>query len=268
MSYNDEIAKTEVLPFAELYEFTFPTGDIIRLTSYPENVEFQLNIYESTPITRSEISRKIHEEGNLDIQITANETLIKLLASYTLPKVDIKIYRYFLDSGDYRVVFAGQTTAIGSSNYMVVLRAVPVSARFKFQIPPFMYQVYCNNQLFDKRCRLSASSFVQTVTVTDNRDGKLTSSVFADFSDDYFTGGYVQYMNEYRLITDHVGDTIYLQVMFDESVDGKQVFVYPGCDKNPSTCKNKFNNFSNFTGFPYIPTRNPAIWGFEVSHED
>jgi hypothetical protein len=29
--------------------------------------------------------------------------------------------------------------------------------------------------------------------------------------------------------------------------------LYPGCDKKPETCKDKFNNLANFKGFPYIP---------------
>jgi len=48
---------------------------------------------------------------------------------------------------------------------------------------------------------------------------------------------------------------------FDDEVVGKQVIVYAGCDKTPQTCKNKFNNLQNFRGFPYIPVKNPVIWG-------
>ena len=54
---------------------------------------------------------------------------------------------------------------------------------------------------------------------------------------------------------------IYLHMPFDDEVVGKQVIVYAGCDKTPQTCKNKFNNLQNFRGFPYIPVKNPVIWG-------
>lgn len=36
-------------------------------------------------------------------------------------------------------------------------------------------------------------------------------------------------------------------------VVGDEVHVEPGCDKRAQTCRNKFNNFSNFQGFPHIP---------------
>ena len=31
-----------------------------------------------------------------------------------------------------------------------------------------------------------------------------------------------------------------------------------GCSKTVSDCKNKFNNISNYGGFPYIPAKNPT----------
>lgn len=36
-------------------------------------------------------------------------------------------------------------------------------------------------------------------------------------------------------------------------VPGDHVRIEPGCDKRALTCRNKFNNFINFQGFPHIP---------------
>lgn len=34
---------------------------------------------------------------------------------------------------------------------------------------------------------------------------------------------------------------------------GDEVVLYPGCDKRFDTCRNRFNNLTNFRGFPHIP---------------
>jgi len=40
---------------------------------------------------------------------------------------------------------------------------------------------------------------------------------------------------------------------------GDALTVYPGCDKQQSTCSAKFNNLQHFEGFPYIPTPETAV---------
>lgn len=36
-------------------------------------------------------------------------------------------------------------------------------------------------------------------------------------------------------------------------LNGETFEIYPGCDLRPETCNDRFNNKTNFTGFPYIP---------------
>ena len=38
-----------------------------------------------------------------------------------------------------------------------------------------------------------------------------------------------------------------------EIIAGDSIRVEPGCDKRAETCRNKFDNFVNFQGFPHIP---------------
>ena len=39
--------------------------------------------------------------------------------------------------------------------------------------------------------------------------------------------------------------------------------AYPGYDGSPATCVDKFDNLDNFVGFPYIPSKNPVVWGIK-----
>jgi len=45
-----------------------------------------------------------------------------------------------------------------------------------------------------------------------------------------------------------------LKMLLDVQV-GDTFTIAPGCDKNVTTCKNKFSNVVNFHGEPYLPGR-------------
>ncbi|MFQ8724719.1 MAG: phage BR0599 family protein [Veillonella sp.] len=36
---------------------------------------------------------------------------------------------------------------------------------------------------------------------------------------------------------------------------GNEAYIYPGCDKTPQTCKDKFNNFNRNRATPYVPLK-------------
>jgi uncharacterized phage protein (TIGR02218 family) len=41
--------------------------------------------------------------------------------------------------------------------------------------------------------------------------------------------------------------------------NGDGITVYPGCDKQQSTCSGKFSNLQHFEGFPYVPVPETAV---------
>ena len=44
---------------------------------------------------------------------------------------------------------------------------------------------------------------------------------------------------------------------------GDTINAYPGCDKTMSTCKDKFENFKHFIGFPYAPYESIRFTGLK-----
>jgi hypothetical protein len=48
--------------------------------------------------------------------------------------------------------------------------------------------------------------------------------------------------------------TLFLPMPYDIEA-GDTYYIYPGCDKDPDTCKNTYDNFINFQGFPHLPGR-------------
>lgn len=53
-------------------------------------------------------------------------------------------------------------------------------------------------------------------------------------------------------IPDQQGLELFLATHFEIQI-GDVLDIYPGCNKDLKTCKNKFNNVENFRGFPHVP---------------
>ena len=254
----------EANQFAELYKLEFP-NNIYYYTSFYRDIEFNYQIYSAVPMRRSRIESNINTFNDNRVEVVSRPTkaLREYVSNSTLLNVKVTIYKLDIISGSSKVIFIGTGGGIALKDEFISLSLTPVSSIFNFKIPKVIYQPFCNNILFDKTCGLHKENFQLYTTVTVNSDGSLQSDDFASKPDGWFTGGFALYGEEYRLITNHVGNKIYLQVSFNEDVNSKKIYAYPGCDGSPSTCKNKFNNLDNFVGFPYIPSKNPVVWGIK-----
>lgn len=261
MAYKDEIAKTEIPTFAELFEFR-SNQEVLYLTSYPKDITINAVIYTSCAIMREEFTKTKESRIETVISIATVEdiSLRFLLEDITSIKVIIK--RYFIELDVIKSIFAGYVESIGVQNRVVSLKVVDILSFGSSVIPKIVYSALCNNTLYDSVCGVQKGNYkVEAVVQEQERGTILYSSTFESYPDDWFTYGFVIYKNAQRMITKHIGGYLYLHAPFSTSVNNQTVAVYPGCDKSPQTCKNKFNNFNNFVGFPYIPSKNPVIWG-------
>lgn len=262
MGFTEESKKKQMSTFYELYFIR--CGNVYSYyTSGTEEVVFELNTYKPRPIKRGELTHSTKLNA-LRLQITApiDDTLKKYIANSPSEPVIIKIIRLFT-SGEFLVVFEGDVIDVTFSNEVANCTCESRTGVFRNKIPKMVFQAVCNNSVFDDVCALSEQGYA-IVAIVSISGSTLISPIFATFSDGYFDGGRVEYDTDIRLITKHIGNTVTLQVPFDSRVkDGSSVVLYPGCDKRPATCKNKFNNFANFVGFPYIPSSNITLWGIK-----
>lgn len=121
----------------------------------------------------------------------------------------------------------------------------------------------CDAELFDSYCLADTAGrqfFDQSPTGVDPTK---PFTVFTDTNlaqvDGYFDNGYIQWTNgsnqgvETKVKT-YVADVITLALGMPNAIDPSDEYtIYAGCDKQISTCKNKFNNVRNFKGFPSVP---------------
>lgn len=128
-----------------------------------------------------------------------------------------------------------------------------------------VFQSRCDAILGDQRCRVELDGlFSAEVIVEGVEDGRtLTVPQIRDFAPKWFERGTVRVLDgaaqglQERIKVDRVGDetrSIELwSAMRAPLAVGDRIRIEAGCDKTGETCRNKFNNFLNFRGFPDIP---------------
>ncbi len=141
-----------------------------------------------------------------------------------------------------------------------------------------VYQAGCDADLGDARCTvdLDSGTFKGSGTVTSVIEAtKFEASGLGGFDSEWFTRGFLEWDTgsnagqkmEVRLHTKD-GSTATIGLWFTPAVAvavGDTFTIRAGCDKQFSTCKDKFNNIANFRGFPHIPGNDFVI---KVAKED
>jgi uncharacterized phage protein (TIGR02218 family) len=137
----------------------------------------------------------------------------------------------------------------------------------------------CDADLGDARCgiNLASSAFTGTGTVqavlTPAR--VFTASGLGGYASGWFSGGKLSWTSganvgramEVKAHGKGTAVTIELWQAMSEAVSaGDQFTISAGCDKSFATCKAKFENLSNFRGFPYM-TGNDAVIAYPVRGE-
>jgi uncharacterized phage protein (TIGR02218 family) len=128
-------------------------------------------------------------------------------------------------------------------------------------LPKYRYQPICNNFLYDDYCTIDKDTYKESTTVTAISTDLLTLTLNSITSTtDYFKHGYVETEDhEKRMITAHTGLSITIRYKISGLEGGDAIDVYPGCDLNIETCRDKFNNVVSFFGHVYIPIDNPCL---------
>lgn len=248
----------------ELYKFS--TGSSVTCyTSYPLSRWFLGDNYTSVPITRTGFTETDKlDPVTLTVTAPADGTMLSYVANAPLEPTRLTLYRaLYSDITDYELLFSGVMLQPSFSKNVVKMPFESMAHVLKRRYPRYVYQSWCNHEVFDSGCKLVASAWRVAGTVSGVSGSSITVTACASYGDGYFTAGYVTSGTDARMITKQEGATLYLHMPFDSRVEvGTSVSVYPGCPGSPDVCQERFDNLAHFFGFPYIRAHNLVVWGF------
>lgn len=269
MTYESIVSDPQGVVIMELFELRSGSS-VSRFTTSRTATTFQGLMFQPATIKRGDLSAQGNGVSTVTVQAPPTPELMRYITSYPTLPTSIRVWSLFEEAPeDFRLIFSGRVLAVTLKDKVASARCESGSSALKAQVPKYVFSAYCQHNLFDSGCGLDAMAY-RTSLGSVSQDGAALTDGGGEVAAkpvDWFTGGYVQAGDEFRLITKHQGAVLHLQVPLPTSALGVQAFAFPSCDKSAETCRDKFNNLrpagnKGFLGMPTIPSSNPVIWGF------
>jgi len=165
------------------------------------------------------------------------------------------------------IMFVGRVAEIDAGRSLATFSLNSHLELLNQNMPRNLYQSGCVNTLYDTTCTLNKANFAVNGSVAAGSTQSVVNATLS-LASGYFDLGVIAFTSG---ANNGVSRTIktYLQgspgtasVILPLPVApsaGDAFTIYPGCDKQQSTCQNKFNNLINFRGFPYVPENSTAV---------
>jgi len=259
-----------------LAAFTWEGGTTTRLTSWEHTLTYSGDDYAPSRIEKAQLRKTMSPLGDeCDIEIWSEEPgnpMLPLLAGEAERKLTVTIGEAIINSSGvvtaYAETFTGTIRSVELKGDTLVGRAAAFGAIFERKLPSFFIQQGCNYVLFSAPCGLSSASWTKTgpiggtlpnTTVTFTPSSAPTGA----YKDKWFAGGWLTVTgtdsSENRRAVLDCSEaagvwTLKLNRQLPATCSGQSATVYPGCDGNYTTCKDKFSNGLQFGGHPYTPS--------------
>lgn len=267
------------------YEFSGQVcGDTsFRLTTHDVQVTIIDGTEEKTfspgQLRRSTIDRVSDSFDGVNITINNVEPFASVIMARSIEGITCKIYAVYTNdiddtefvSEDFEILFNGQS----SGSAVQTAKTITVSFASwdhltQNSILTYQHQRTCNWVLYGIGCEVNESLHQVNGTITSIQSNAILLNIQvnnATFINDTsaFILGVVTFLDgSKRSISNITGTNPYTFTLglgrapISASIN-QAVVISKGCDKLHPTCKSRFDNSSNFGGFPYIRTRNPML---------
>lgn len=234
-----------------------------RYTTHAKPVSVSNHIYEPKNMVRDNVETSDDSfKGTLTISIPRNDPLaVELIgASLEIPMI-VTLFRGHLVGNkveDVSVYWKGRVVTTKAQGNEIKIDCESVFTALKRAGLRARYEKTCRHEVFDKGCKVLESKYKKLATISSiNVMDIVLNGEAAPVG--YYTAGMIIFPDgSTRLITRHEQPgVITISRPYVEGQAGDKVTLLPGCDHSVGTCKNKFNNYINYGGWPYIPIKNP-----------
>lgn len=178
-----------------------------------------------------------------------------------------RIHRQDVDVGvvvEYRGVV--QSVDFEEHGDLAKIQVAALTSARSRTIPRRTFQGLCGHMLYDNFCKIDENDplWEKFLTVTDVNGQDVTLSGADAFGFDFFVNGFVQYGDDYRMVTGQTGNVLRLLLPLGENPVGQTVRALAGCKhRRDEDCFVKFDNILNYGGFPTVPTKNVFNTGLD-----
>ena len=255
-----EMKDSDATFFIELYIVNLKTGTIY-LAATDTDITFAGQTYMAIPFQRETIDKSMDNvidsceislgDGNYD-------KLSYLSNGFDFRGADVTIFKISYpdsleDDTIKSISFMGY---INSCSYSDGVFSFSLNTRLpNIEVPNRTCQLCCNSEFGDSECGISLEE-----TNVELANGSTNSNILlsSTYETNYWKDGVIFIKGESRLILSNEGNKIVVNYSFLQSdiKGGMEATLIRGCDKTKESCRDRFNNMKNFSGFPAIPFEN------------
>lgn len=125
-----------------------------------------------------------------------------------------------------------------------------------------VYSRQCGAVIYDGQCKVNKELYKVKSNVQQVTTSGIEVTNVANYQDGWFSGGFIEYTIEggeieRRYIEKHSRTSLVLWGGSQGLKQGQVISLFAGCDTNPTTCKNKFNNQLNRQSFDHLQGKSP-----------
>jgi uncharacterized phage protein (TIGR02218 family) len=251
------------------YRVTRANGIVMGFTDHDRDLTVDGVLYEAlSGISGSEFEENIGlGVDNQDIQgaIRSDRLTEDDIISGEYDNAEVVIYRVNWDNvADKVLIKVGTIGEITRSDsyFKAEFRGL---SHYLQQPQGRIYQYQCDVGLGSSRCGVNLASYTSSGIITSIADERVfyCSGALTGYASDYFARGKLSWLtglNTGRSI-EIKAHGLYSGVAIIEIwhaatkqvAAGDTFTISAGCDKLPKTCRDRYANFINFQGFPYMP---------------
>jgi uncharacterized phage protein (TIGR02218 family) len=281
------LAVTEQVPclahWAQCWRVERADGTVLAFTSHDRPLEFRGDTYapcDSLSASASEVAAVLGSVGNMELAgVLADDGIREadlLGGVFDGAAVEVWMVPWIAAVGEapWRL---GAGTVGKTSQGTLGFTAEVLTPGARLQQQPLLqtYTPACRFELGDARCKVDLEALKVAGTATSvaaiNAARASSRRQFSDSArteaDGHFDQGILAWTSgansgarsEVKSYTEADGTFVLWSAMLRPIEAGDGYEVTPGCDLTAATCKDKFDNFVNYGGFPDVPGRDSII---------
>lgn len=263
----------------DLYKIVLADGKTLRYANYDVPITWDGHVWSCTgPIFergKTKLSGKITVDS-LDVTVTTDAsdkisgvTWMNLAQNGGFDNATLTLYRCFMSAPGVvigsLVWFSGLIDPDDGGGMEMKWKIRSRMQRANVDYPFRLYYPTCPYVLYDAACGVNRSAFAVNGMVTQ-AGGTTQFTTNLTNASGYFEQGYIKFTSGALAgSTGPIKTSIYNGVIlmlagFDSAPQPGDTFIaYPGCNKTPTTCRNKFNNWQRNRATPFIPLKETIL---------
>lgn len=158
-------------------------------------------------------------------------------------------------------LFTGLCEVTQGGGLTLKLNVKSIVQKLNIEYPNRRYYPQCPFSVYSKECGVDISKFRKSGKVTALGSGPNSIRIDIPFANGYYTAGGIDWVTgplagqSTQILQSIDGVILYMSALEVSPRVGDQFYIYAGCNKTPTECKNKFNNWNRNRATPYVPLK-------------